>query len=102
MPLVPPAGGEGSGMMRRPAGVFDKAMSSSNQARFRVGSLLPKNSNWRGMAGCSQMELWPLPDAAEFSQEKVKLSPRRSFAIMTTFRCARTRSSNSTLVDGVP
>lgn len=62
-------------------------------AGLSTGVRLPKYSNASAMLGLIQIDLRPDPSETDSLQLNAKLSPRRSFAQITTCRWASTRSS---------
>src|SRR5690554_4770455 len=78
-----------------PRAECDKSARTSIQARLSWGSRLPKKVNCSGIVGPSHSDTRPEPTPALTFQLSRKPSFRRNFAVMTTFRWASRRSSNS-------
>lgn len=82
--------------MVNPAAELADLVRALTQAGLMRGERDPKYSNATGMPGESQTELRPNVPRDASLQVNGKRSPRRSFAQITSCRCARTRSSNDT------
>ena len=76
-----------------PPVLFAERIRSSIQVRLSSGASGSSNTNRSGIDGCSQSVLRPRGCSSACCHDSVKLSPRRSFVVIATFRCASARSS---------